>query len=362
VSGVRRVLGVVLVAAGTLLGVVLLLAGAVWVTWDREPTPASAPPAASPTPTPTVDPAACNGHVQLCDRGYDEVAQLATHNSMAAAAERGWFFAEQPRGIIDQLDHGVRVLLIDSWYGRRTDRRGVIATAGPSRADGIREARGQWGDLAVRAALRARGAVGLEAHGPARPYLCHGMCELGSTLWERSLTDLRSWLDAHPREVVTLFVQDEVTPDDTAALVESVGLLPYVAGPPDDGWPTLGEMIDSGQRLVVMMENHGGGTTYPWLLQGFDWVQDTPYLFEDPADFSCEPNRGAPDASILLVNHWIKSKTRIPQYASEVNARAVLAPRLAECTAERGQTPDYVAVDYYNRGDALELVDELNGF
>lgn len=361
-GGVRRVVGVVLVAAGTLLAVVGLLAAAVWLTWDDVQETTSAPAASpTPTPTPTADAAACNGHVELCERGYDEVAQLATHNSMAAAAEPGWFFPEQPRGIVDQLDHGVRVLLVDSWYGRRTDRRGIIATAGSSRADGIREARGEHGALAVRVALRARGAVGLEPRGPVRPYLCHAMCELGSTDWERSLRDLRGWLDEHPREVVTLFVQDEVTPEDTAAVVESAGLLPYVADPPDDGWPTLGEMVDSGQRLVVLMENHGGGTTYPWLLQGFDWVQDTPYLFQDPADFSCDPNRGPPDASILLVNHWIKSKTRIAQNAAEVNARDVLAPRLAECAVERGQVPDFVAVDYYDRGDALAVVDGLNG-
>ncbi|MBA2952214.1 hypothetical protein GON03_19540 [Nocardioides sp. MAH-18] len=360
-----RVLGVVLVAAGTVLAVGLLLVGAVWLTWDDQSGPASSAPPASPSPTtstaPTTPEGACNGHVELCDRAYDAVAQLATHNSMAAAAEPGWFFAEQPDGIIEQLDHGVRVLLVDSWYGQSTDRPGVVATAGQSRAEAVREARGQWGEVAVRAALRAQGATGLAPRGPVRPYLCHAMCELGSTVWERSLRDLKAWLDAHPREVVTMFVQDEVTPEDTAAVVEDAGLLPYVTDPPEDGWPTLGEMVDSGQRLVVLMENHGGGAAYPWLLQGFDWVQDTPYLFTDPAEFSCEPNRGEPDASIFLVNHWIKSKTRIAEYAAAVNARDVLGPRLAECAAERRMLPNYVAVDYYDLGDALALVDELNG-
>lgn len=358
-GGVRRVLGVVLVAAGTLLAVALLLVGGVRLTWDDQP--AVPAPAPAETPSPTTPEGACNGHVELCDRAYDEVAQLATHNSMAAAAEPGWFFPEQPDGITAQLDHGVRVLLVDSWYGQRTDRRGIVATAGSSRSDAIREARGEYGAVALRLALRARGAAGLEPRGAIRPYLCHAMCELGSTPWLRSLEELKAWLDAHPREVVTLFVQDEVTPEDTAAVVEDAGLLPYVAGPPEDGWPTLGEMIDTGQRLVVMMENHGGGATDPWLLQGFDWVQDTPYLFRDPADFSCEPNRGDAAASIFLVNHWIKSKTRIPENAALVNARDVLGPRLAECAAERGMLPDYVAVDYYDRGDALALVDELNG-
>ncbi|MDF1604207.1 hypothetical protein [Nocardioides sp. YIM 152315] len=306
--------------------------------------------------------AACNGHVELCDRAYDEVAYAATHNSMAAAAEPGWFFAEQPDGIRAQLDHGVRVLLVDSWYGQRTDRRGIIATTGSTRADALREARGEFGELAVRAALRAQGATGLSPQGPVRPYLCHAMCELGSTSWRHSLDELRDWLAEHPREVVTVFVQDEVTPADTAEVVEAAGLLAYVAAPPALGWPTLGEMIDSGRRLVVLMENHGGGTSYPWLLQGFDWVQDTPYLFHDPAEFSCAPNRGDPDASLFLVNHWIKSKTRIAENAEVVNDRSVLAPRLEECEAERGRLPNYVAVDYYDRGDLMAVVDELNGF
>ena len=73
------------------------------------------PDGATGTPT-------CNGHVELCARRYDEVAFPATHNAMAAADQPGWFFAEQPDGILSQLDHGIRVLLIDSWYGQRTSR------------------------------------------------------------------------------------------------------------------------------------------------------------------------------------------------------------------------------------------------
>ena len=349
----------VLVAAGTLLAVALLVAGSVWLVWDDVRLPAAAPSPAQASPGPVEG--ACNGHVELCERRYDEVAYPATHNSMAAAAEPGWFFPEQPDGILAQLDHGIRVLLIDSWYGRSTDRPGVVATAGSSRGDALKEARGEFGALAVRAALQARDATGLKPHGPTRPYLCHAMCELGSTSWLSSLRDLRGWLDQHPREVVTLFVQDEVSPADTAAVVEQAGLLPDVYTPTSDGWPTLGSMIDSGHRLVVLMENHGGGTTYPWLLQGFDHVQDTPYLFASAADFSCAPNRGPADASLFLVNHWINSKTGTVRNAIAVNARDVLEPRLRECQAERGRLPNFVAVDYYDRGDLLPAVDELNG-
>lgn len=159
-----------------------------------------------------------------------------------------------------------------------------------------------------------------------------------------------------------MFVQDEVSPADTAQVIEAAGLAPYVHTPAGDGgWPTLGGMIDTGTRLVVLMENRGGGDRLPWLIPGFDVVQDTPYQFESAEDFSCAPNRGDPDASILLVNYWIDANRRAPETAALVNARDVLLPRLEECERERGQLPNFVAVDFYDRGDLLDVVDELNG-
>lgn len=337
----------------------VLLLGVVIGAWpgDRELAPASA----------AGDAEACNGHAELCERPYDQVAFPATHNSMAAASEPGWFFAEQPDGIPAQLDAGVRTLLIDSWYGRRTNRRGVVTTVGEARDRAVAEADESFGPSAVASALRLQGALGLAPRGPREAYLCHGLCEVGSTLWSASLEGLRTWLDAHPREVVTLIVQDEVSPRDTAHLIEAAGLLPDVYSPVSgQEWPTLGQMVESGKRLVVMMENRGGGTAYPWLLQAFDWVQDTPYLFTTPAALidgagTCARNRGLPDAPLLLVNHWVTDKTAEVTNAAEVNATPVLGGRVEECQQERGMLPNYVAVDFYDLGGLLPVVDRLNG-
>jgi hypothetical protein len=101
----------------------------------------------------------CNGYAALCDRPYDQIAFPATHNSMAAADEPGWFFAEQPDGIVAQLDHGIRVLLIDSWYAQRTQRAGVVANTDQSRAEALRRGPG-----VVR-----RGGAAQRAAGPRRP-------------------------------------------------------------------------------------------------------------------------------------------------------------------------------------------------
>jgi hypothetical protein len=230
-------------------------------------------------------------------------------------------------------------------------------------AEALTEARESFGDAAVDSALRLQHAFRLVPRGPVEPYLCHALCALGSTSWLLTMTKVRAWLAAHPRDVVTIFVQDTVSPADTATVFRRAGLLPYVYTPAGDDqqWPTLGQMIESGQRLVVLMEGHGGGSTYPWLLQGFDRVQDTPFLFRSPSKFSCRPNRGPDDAPLFLLNHWISDKRREVSNAARVNARGVLLPRAEKCQKERGLLPNFVAVDFYDRGDLFGVVRTLNG-
>lgn len=121
-------------------------------------------------------------------------------------------------------------------------------------------------------------------------------------------------------------------------------------------------MIDSGKRVVVLMENHGGGATYPWMLQGFDWVQDTPFTNPSLADLSCKLNRGSASDPLLLINAWLSGFTNLVTNARKVNANDVLGPYLDKCRTERGQIPNYVAINFYNEPDVFKAVDQLNGF
>lgn len=323
-------------------------------------------PAALPQSAPVavaVDMTACNGHVELCDRRFDDVAFPATHNAMSAADQPGWFLAEQPTTMVGSLDDGIRVFLIDTWYGQRTESGGVI-TAQQSLARAQRELTSGKADEITPAMQRTIDRLrGQPTAGPVEVYMCHTLCELGATQLESQLVGLRDWMQAHPREVVTVFIQDATTPADTAAVFERAGLadMAYVhkAGTP---WPTLGEMVDSGKRLLVLMENDGGGAQYPYLHQGFDVVQDTGYTYASVDDFDCAPNRGSKDADLFLVNHWLASFTALVSNAQKANAKAVLGDRVKTCQDERGMIPNFVAVNWYDQGDLLQVVDELNGF
>jgi hypothetical protein len=305
---------------------------------------------------------ACNGHVELCDRPYNEVAFPATHNSMSAADEPGWFIPEQPTGLIGQLNAGIRTLLIDTWYGQRTQNSGLIATAPQSHAAALAEANQLYGPSVITSALRVRDAITTKPTGPVEPYLCHTLCEIGATLWEPVMAQVRTWLADHPREVVTFFIQDAVTPASTAAVFDQAGLLPFVhTQQPGQPWPTLGQMIDSGQRIVVLMENHSGGTEYPWQLPGFDYTQDTPYSNPTVASLTCTRNRGTASSPLLLLNYWLSGFGSLVSNARTINAYRVLAPYAEQCRQERDMIPNFVAVNFYDQGDLFRVVDELNG-
>ncbi len=74
--------------------------------------------------------------------------------------------------------------------------------------------------------------------------------------------------------------QDYVTPEDFVAAIGDAGLDRYVFTPPSDGdWPTLREMIDSDQRLMVLAENRAGAA--PWYQLAYErLVQETPFTFK----------------------------------------------------------------------------------
>ena len=159
-----------------------------------------------------------------------------------------------------------------------------------------------------------------------------------------------------------MFIQDEAPAADIAAAFEDAGLDRYAyAHPgPDAPWPTLGELIDRNERLIVMTEN-APDAPVPWLHRGFELTQETPFRFHSVDDLSCELNRGRADAPLFLVNHWIEDIAPSPADAELLNARAVLLPRLRQCEAERGQLPNLIAVNFYRVGDVMAVVDELNG-
>jgi hypothetical protein len=311
----------------------------------------------------------CEGHAELCDRPLDEIVLPATHNSMSAPLA-GWFSAEQDRSIGGQLEDGVRGLLFDTHYADRLEN-GRVRTFFESRKD-LDLIKDQDGvsDADFEAALRIRDRLGFRGKGKRGMYLCHTLCELGATPLSTGLEDIHDFLVTHPSEVVVVVNQDYVTPADFVKAVGDAGLARYAFTPPADGdWPTLREMIEADQRLVLLAENHAGAA--PWYQPAYERLtEETPYSFPRPSlltaeshlPASCEPNRGPKTAPLFLINHWVSTDPAPkPSDADKVNAYAPLLARARECDRIRHHLPNLLAVNFYKRGDVFRVVDTLNG-
>jgi hypothetical protein len=311
----------------------------------------------------------CNGHEELCDRPFDRVVFAMTHNSMSVPLP-GWFSSMQEKSIDGQLRDGIRGLMIDTHYGDRL-RNGKVRTFFGSQAelqkrvkvDGVSPA-------AVEAALNLRDRLGFSGEGERGMYLCHSFCELGATRLDSVLEDLRTFLVANPGAVVVVINQDYVKPEDFVGAVRDADLEELVyKGPVDGDWPTLREMVDRNERLVLMAENHAGGA--PWYHSAYDGItEETPYSFTkvpqltdpDKLDKSCEPNRGKEGAPVFLVNHWITTDpVPLPSNASKVNAYDPLLARARDCEQVRHHLTNLLSVNFYLRGDLFKVVDRLNG-
>jgi hypothetical protein len=176
-----------------------------------------------------------------------------------------------------------------------------------------------------------------------------------------ALEGVRDFLLENAGEVVVLVVEDYVTPEDLASAFDTAGLLPFVyRGPVSGPLPTLRQLIEENQRLVVFIESGRPGVA--WLRPAFATFQETPYSFHQPRDFSCRPNRGGTSGALFQINHWIETTPAPrPTIADSVNAYAFLLRRARACAAERQHLPNVLLVDFYDVGDLFKVVRTLNG-
>ncbi len=291
------------------------------------------------------DPRACNGHRELCDRPYDEVAYVGSHNAMAAA-DRNFLSAMQDLTMSDQLEQGVRALLIDAHYWERPEEITEFLDSLPdATADGLRPL--------------------VEGADPPKPgaWWCHALCRMGSEKLDDGFEEIKDFVAKHPDEVVTLVIEDYVTRKDIEESVRASGLDRFVFTPrrdPDFAWPTLGEMIDADERVVILAENEDNFAPPDWYGNVYRYAMETPYDHPSPARMSCAPNRGDTGKRLFLMNHWITRGTGSRADAGIVNQRDFILQRARRCERLRKHMVNIVAVDFTTIGDVVGAVETLN--
>ena len=335
------------IAVAALAGVAVL-AGVVWLA-----RPGRDVDAAEATGEGTV----CNGHAELCDGHSTKSPTSPRTTPCRRRRSRGGSSPNRPTRSRCSSTKGCGRCSSTCGPGSRPARscaRRPAATTrhspSPRRSSGPRSSP----PLSASPTRSPAQATGAEAR-----FLCHGLCETGSTPFLDTLEQLRSWLIANPDEVVTLFIEDHVdaAPDRRR---RRDGRAARLRVRPVDRRAVADARRDDPLRPAPRRDGRGGRRREqaPWLVNGFEFTQDTPYTFPTVESFSCDPNRGPDDAPLLLLNHWLSGFSSLVTDAQLVNARDVLLPRAEQCQEERGPIPNFVAVNYVALGDVYGVVDD----
>lgn len=259
--------------------------------------------------------AQCNGDQALCNKRFNEVAFLTTHNAFNAE-EDNFNLPNQTYGLTRQLNDGVRALMIDVY-----DEGGI-------------------------------------------PTVYHSLSFLGTTPLESNLSEVKNFLDANPNEVVTIIFEcyaDFLMIEEAFINTE---LLPYTYSQEQgEIWPTLQEMINDDKRLLVLSDRDDAAPGESWYHYVWDHAVETDFSNNALSDFDCDFNRGEPENDLFILNHFATDptlgtgRTDLSEQANEFN---YFYNRAIQCWSEVGKFPNFPTVDFYELGDGLEVVDSLN--
>ena len=255
----------------------------------------------------------CNGSTEYCNRRFNEVSYVTTHNSMSNEDDE-WFGPNQKRNMKSQLFDGVRAFMIDTHYNSETENRA--------------------------------------------PSLCHGGCILGAIELGDALAIFENFLRCNPNQVVAFIVEAYISPEDTKQAFEDAGLLDYVyAHNKDQPWPTLQELIDNNTRLIVLSDD---GEADGWYMNVWDHAFETPFSADNPDDLICTLNRGDAGNDLFILNHFLTTILGSEELAEKVNFNPFFSERVVACQNEFMRLPNFVTVDFYSIGDVFKVTKILN--
>ncbi len=250
----------------------------------------------------------------LCNRTYDQVAYLTTHNAYNSG-EDGFQLPNHNFNIAAQLQFGVRAFMIDIY----------------------------------------------DDNGSTIVY--HGFTFLGTAPLSGFLDDIKTFMDTNPNEVISIIFETYTTSAAVETELQAAGLDTMVyAHTLGTAWPTLQTMIDNNERLVIFSESNNGDPSQPWYHYVWDHAVETDFSNNAQSDFSCAFNRGDSNNDLFILNHFITTTFGVGDEAEAaiINANPYLIDRCLQCQDESGKFPNFITVDFYELGQTMQAVNIMN--
>ncbi|PPQ64040.1 hypothetical protein CVT24_008853 [Panaeolus cyanescens] len=196
------------------------------------------------------------------------------------------------------------------------------------------------------------------------------------------LKTVKTWLDANPNEVITFIFTN---PENASLLdfwkpaFDDSGISPLAYAPlappvKQSDWPTLGELIDSGKRVIVFMDAGANTAVVPFILPEFQMIWETPFSVTDPT-FPCRVDRIHGPLPVedhtYMINHSLNvnilpsgGDVIIPDRmnAQRTNGMASILSHIGNCAPlGANRNPQFILMDWVHIGDGFRVADMLNG-
>ncbi|MBX9397338.1 phospholipase [Streptomyces sp. TRM72054] len=280
-------------------------------------------------------------------RTLDQVTFLTSHNAYANGVDGGFappfvnLVPNQSRGITQQLADGVRGFMLDIH---------------------------QTPDGAI---------------------LCHNSCTLVSrpvALWV-DLQRIVDFLQTHPDQFITVFLEDYVDPGVLRAELARVNGLDDVLYRPDltgvrqHGWPRLADLIAANDRLLIFTDHSRSADRSAGLTRDSFGVM---YQREWTVENYWSMGSGIGSSDWSCYSRWYDAGTNIPLTRTEPGFRPLFVmnhfrdvpitatvrtdnTKLADrarrfCQPAARKKPNFLAVDRYELGDTASAVNALNTY
>lgn len=269
------------------------------------------------------------------ERSFDQYSWVTTHNAFTSNG----LVPNQTQTIATQLANGVRGLMLDLHYSE------------------------------------------------GRVRLCHKVCTGHDSVTFADLLNetLLPFLDDNPDALLSLHLEDGTTP---AQLVEELAKAPGVAGRTFNPytwdtrtWPTYRQLRDSGQRLLIFSLNEdntgaiplGNGTAHimasaEYTVENY-WSLGTTFLQHDNRCVSRWDGvermlgrrsiAGKPGWRPLFTMNHFHGVAFLPHADTDNSFESLSSRYLQHCRPAAKRKPNYVAVDFHQRGDTAKFAEWL---
>jgi hypothetical protein len=255
---------------------------------------------------------------------------LTAHNAFDTSHE---MFPNQSMTMTQQLDYGVRGLMLDLW------------------------------EVGEKKSVR----------------LCHGGTCLGEVFATELNKTILPFLRANKNAVITLHLEDYTSRQALANALAQVPDLAQFTFKPDSwpssesqDWPTLEEIIASGQRLLIFTLNNGNSGDFPvgggvahvmrsdqGTVENYWSLGDTIFTHDRscktrwgsvPLDTKSVAWSGKKWARLFTMNHFHGAAFR--SHSASDNAFNDLSSRVQDfCAPAAKRNPNYLALDHVDQGD-----------